>query len=200
MCLWFGAKRDGLCPISLRADNLDNDPTHLKVPRVFFAAWLSSVISVKSRREFEWAGENGKKQKKNSWFSLSKLPHINMGDASRWQKQFRWDHRVELKQTQSLIALPLVEWRMSLWREMANEKTCKCWKDLKCNRMRWGGFEMEKDGVLDEIKDFGNFCASLFYQILEGQWDRPSVWENQFSSPVRILMEKSDCRLPSLDL
>ena len=53
MCLWFGAKRDGLCPISLRADNLDNDPTHLKVPRVFFAAWLSSVISVKSRRERE---------------------------------------------------------------------------------------------------------------------------------------------------
>ena len=52
---------------------------------------------------------------------------------------------------------------------MANEKTCKCWKNLKCNRMRWGGFEMEKDGVLDEIKDFGNFCASLFYQILEGQ-------------------------------
>ena len=140
MCLWFGAKRDGLCPISLRADNLDNDPTHLKVPRVFFAAWLSSVISVKSRREFEWAGENGKKQKKNSWFSLSKLPHINMGDASRWQKQFRWDHRVELKQTQSLIALPLVEWRMSLWREMANEKTCKCWKDFKMEHDEMGRF------------------------------------------------------------
>ena len=48
MCLWFGAKRDGLCPISLRADNLDNDPTHLKVPRVSSLQLGSSVISVKS--------------------------------------------------------------------------------------------------------------------------------------------------------
>ena len=159
MCLWFGAKRDGLCPISLRADNLDNDPTHLKVPRVFFAAWLSSVISVKSRREREQ--ERMEKSRKRIRDSLCQNchTHINMGDASRWQKQFRWDHRVELKQTQSLIALPLVEWRMSLWREMANEKTCKCWKDLKCNRMRWGGFEIEKDGVLDRNKRFWQFLC-----------------------------------------
>ena len=149
--VWELEKSDGLCPILLRADNLDNDPTHLKVPRVSSLQLGSSVISVKSRRE--WAGEWKKKEKKNSWFSLSKLPHINMGDASRWQKQFRWDHRVELKQTQSLIALPLVEWRMSLWREMAYEKlkTCKCWKME--NRMRfWNRDRWRFLLVLDEIK------------------------------------------------
>ena len=37
----------------------------------------------------------------------------------------------------------------------------------------------------------------VFYLPVEG---RSSVLENQFSSPVRILMGKSDCRLPSLDL